>query len=49
MAKGQASSNLITDRTQTITYAIRDVVVAAKKLEAQGQQITFLNIGDPLV
>ncbi|MFW9986843.1 MAG: aminotransferase class I/II-fold pyridoxal phosphate-dependent enzyme [Candidatus Odinarchaeota archaeon] len=42
-------SNLVTERTKTIHYAIRDVVVAAKKLEAQGQKITFLNIGDPNV
>ncbi|MFX1490980.1 MAG: aminotransferase class I/II-fold pyridoxal phosphate-dependent enzyme [Promethearchaeota archaeon] len=42
-------SNLVTERTKTIHYAIRDVVVTAKKLEAQGQKITFLNIGDPNV
>ena len=42
-------SNLVTDRTKTIQYAIRDVVVAAKKLEATGKQVTFLNIGDPIV
>jgi alanine-synthesizing transaminase len=40
-------SNLVTERTKTIRYAIRDVVVTAKKLEAKGQKITFLNIGDP--
>jgi aspartate/methionine/tyrosine aminotransferase len=39
----------IADRTKTIRYAIRDVVVAAKKLEATGRKVTFLNIGDPLV
>ncbi len=42
-------NNLVTERTKTIHYAIRDVVVAAKKLEAKGQKITFLNIGDPIV
>jgi tyrosine/nicotianamine family aminotransferase len=42
-------SNLVTDRTKTIHYAIRDVVVAAKKLEATGKHVTFLNIGDPIV
>jgi alanine-synthesizing transaminase len=42
-------TNLITNRTKTIQYAIRDVVVTAKQLEATGRQITYLNIGDPLV
>lgn len=48
MTKGRFATNLVTNRTRTIRYAIRDVVVTAKKLEAQGRQITFLNIGDPL-
>lgn len=42
-------SNLITNRTKTIQYAIRDVVVTAKRLEATGKKITYLNIGDPIV
>ena len=42
-------TDLVTERTKTIHYAIRDVVVAAKKLEAAGRPVTFLNIGDPLV
>jgi aspartate/methionine/tyrosine aminotransferase len=42
-------SDLITKRTKTIQYAIRDVVVTAKRLEASGQKITYLNIGDPIV
>ncbi len=36
------------ERTKKITYAIRDVVVEAKKLEKQGHKIIYLNIGDPL-
>ncbi len=39
----------IANRTKTIRYAIRDVVVAAKKLEATGRKVTYLNIGDPIV
>lgn len=35
-------------RTKNITYAIRDLVVIAKKLEREGKQILYLNIGDPL-
>jgi alanine-synthesizing transaminase len=36
-------------RTEHITYAIRDVVVEAKKLQKEGAKILFLNIGDPCV
>ena len=35
-------------RSTSIEYAIRDVVVPATKLEAQGNEIIRLNIGDPL-
>jgi len=49
MPKHPLHSNLITNRTKTIQYAIRDVVVTAKQLEATGKQITYLNIGDPIV
>ena len=35
-------------RATSIEYAIRDVVVPATKLEAQGNEIIRLNIGDPL-
>ncbi|MBN2134574.1 MAG: aminotransferase class I/II-fold pyridoxal phosphate-dependent enzyme, partial [Acidobacteria bacterium] len=34
-------------RTENITYAIRDVVVVANKLKAEGKKILHLNIGDP--
>ena len=37
------------NRTKNITYAIRDVVVEAQKLEKEGRKIIYLNIGDPLV
>jgi alanine-synthesizing transaminase len=35
-------------RVQAIEYAIRDVLVFAKKLEAAGKKIFYLNIGDPV-
>ena len=43
-------SNIIsaTSRASQIEYAIRDVVVPAAKLEADGHDILKLNIGDPL-
>jgi len=34
-------------RSQGVSYAIRDVVIPAKKLEKQGKKILHLNIGDP--
>lgn len=36
-------------RTQNYKYAIRNIVVEAKKIEAQGQKVTYLNIGDPVL
>ena len=37
-----------TKRSLNIEYAIRDVVVPATELEAQGHSIIKLNIGDPI-
>ncbi|MCS7012157.1 MAG: aminotransferase class I/II-fold pyridoxal phosphate-dependent enzyme [Chloroherpetonaceae bacterium] len=34
-------------RTQNYKYAIRNIVSEAKKIEAQGRRVTYLNIGDP--
>jgi len=36
-------------RTERVTYAIRDIVIKAKQLEARGKKIIYLNIGDPPV
>ena len=38
----------VSKRASSIEYAIRDVVVPATELEAQGHQIIKLNIGDPI-
>jgi aspartate/methionine/tyrosine aminotransferase len=38
----------VTNRASQIEYAIRDVVVPATALEADGHNIIKLNIGDPL-
>ncbi len=35
-------------RSKKVSYAIRDIVVEAAKLEKQGKKILYLNIGDPL-
>jgi len=36
-------------KTENIRYAIRDIVVEARKLEKTGKEIIYLNIGDPMV
>jgi alanine-synthesizing transaminase len=38
----------ISQRVSGVEYAIRDIALSAKKLEKQGQKITYLNIGDPV-
>jgi alanine-synthesizing transaminase len=35
-------------RIKSFTYAIRNIVVEAKKIEATGRPVKYLNIGDPL-
>lgn len=36
------------NRIENISYAVREVVVEAKKLEKKGKKIIYLNIGDPI-
>jgi len=38
----------ISQRVAGVEYAIRDIALEARKLEKQGREITYLNIGDPL-
>ena len=38
----------VSQRAARIEYAIRDVVVPATELEAQGHEIINLHIGEPL-
>ncbi len=38
----------VTKKVAGVEYAIRDIVVAAKKLEQQGKKIEYLKIGDPV-
>jgi len=35
-------------RIRTFTYAIRNIVIEAKKVEAAGRKVRYLNIGDPI-
>ncbi|HSF27420.1 MAG TPA: aminotransferase class I/II-fold pyridoxal phosphate-dependent enzyme [Nitrosopumilaceae archaeon] len=38
----------ISKRVAGVEYAIRDIALVARKLEKEGQRITYLNIGDPV-
>ena len=38
----------ISQRVAGVEYAIRDIALEARKLQRQGKEITYLNIGDPL-
>ncbi len=38
----------VAERVSKLTYAIREFVPLAKKLEREGRKIIYLNIGDPL-
>src|SRR6185295_15758390 len=35
-------------RIRSFTYAIRNIVVEARKVEAAGRRVRYLNIGDPI-
>ena len=43
-----AGSIHVASRVSGFTYAIRNIVVEAKKLEAAGRKVRYLNIGDPI-
>jgi len=38
----------VSKKVSGVEYAIRDIVVAAKKQEQQGKKVQYLNIGDPV-
>lgn len=38
----------VSGRVAGVEYAIRDIVAAAKRLEAAGRSVDYLNIGDPV-
>ncbi len=35
------------ERASKVTYAIRNIVTAAKEVEKQGKKVIYCNIGDP--
>src|SRR5580765_8359898 len=38
----------VSPRVQGFTYAIRNIVAEARKVEAAGRKVRYLNIGDPI-
>lgn len=38
----------VAQRVQGVSYAIRNIVAEAKKVEATGRRVRYLNIGDPI-
>src|SRR5258707_14556390 len=38
----------VSDRVSGFSYAIRNIVGEAKKVEAAGRRVRYLNIGDPV-
>ena len=38
----------VADRVHNFTYAIRNIVAEARKVEATGKKVRYLNIGDPI-
>lgn len=38
----------VADRVNRFSYAIRNIVTAAKAIEAEGMKVRYLNIGDPV-
>jgi alanine-synthesizing transaminase len=43
-----ASSIATSSRIERFSYAIRNIVAEAKRVEAAGRKVTYLNIGDPI-
>jgi alanine-synthesizing transaminase len=39
----------VADRVNRFTYAIRNIVVEAQRVEAAGKRVRYLNIGDPVL
>jgi len=48
MAAPSSSSLPVAARVHGFTYAIRNIVAEAKKVEASGRPVKYLNIGDPI-
>lgn len=48
MSSSVSSAIPVADRVSGFSYAIRNIVVEARKVEAAGRTVRYLNIGDPI-
>ena len=48
MATDTSTPLPVADRVNGFSYAIRNIVIEAKKVEAAGRKVAYLNIGDPI-
>jgi len=48
VAKSSSSSIPVAQRVNRFTYAIRNIVAEAQRVEATGKRVRYLNIGDPV-
>ena len=48
MASPLTASIPVAQRVNNFTYAIRNIVAEARAVEATGQKVRYLNIGDPI-
>ncbi len=48
MATDTSTPLPVADRVSGFSYAIRNIVVEARKVEASGRKVQYLNIGDPI-
>src|ERR687895_2873794 len=49
MSSRTAAAIPVATRVGGFVYAIRNIVVEAKKVEAAGRTVRYLNIGDPII
>jgi alanine-synthesizing transaminase len=48
MGTSSSSAVPVARRVHGFSYAIRNIVAEAKKVEATGRTVRYLNIGDPI-
>src|ERR1043165_8049522 len=50
MMMARVSSSIpVAERVRGFSYAIRNIVAEARKIEASGRTVRYLNIGDPII
>src|ERR1044072_6551869 len=49
MPRVSSSAIPVAERVRGFSYAIRNIVAEARKIEAAGRTVRYLNIGDPII